>query len=71
MIDFRNVGQFLALMAFTLALIGLGLISSGISIVFGEGAGYFFGGASFIGCAGIVAAVWRRLLHEMGDGDGE
>ncbi len=69
MIDFRNPGQFLALITFLLIVGGLISVASGIGILFGDAAGRIAVGIVLV-IAGIAAAgIWSMLFRAMGGGD--
>lgn len=72
MINLRNPGQFLAVVAFALTVGGLVSIAFGIGSLLGEAACYIAVGIVLV-AAGIAATgIWSMLFRAMGGGvDGE
>ncbi len=74
MINLRNPGQFLAIIAFALIVAGLLSVASGIGVLLGEAAGDIAVGVVLVLSGVTVTGIWSMLFRAMGgggDGDGE
>lgn len=69
MINLRNPGQLLAIIAFTLIVTGLLSVASGVGVLLGEAAGDIAVGFVLVLSGVVVTGIWSMLFRAMGGGD--